>query len=68
MKRHLGAFLPALLCVALFGATVFWLVLPGTEKAIMAKKEEMIRELTRSVPSLLSSYEQQERMGLLSRT
>ncbi|MFH1035972.1 MAG: PAS domain S-box protein [Pseudomonadota bacterium] len=59
--------MPALLCVALFGVTVFWLVLPETEKAIMAKKKEMIRELSQTVLSLLASYEQQEQSGLLTR-
>lgn len=66
MRRHLSSFLPAFLCVALFGATVFWLVLPETERAILAKKREMIRELSKSVLSLLASYQQQKQAGLLT--
>ncbi len=67
MKRYAGAFLPALLSVVLFGVTVFWLVLPRTEEAILAKKKEMLSELTLSVWSLLSTYHQQEVSGLLPR-
>ena len=67
MRRHIGAFLPALLCVALFGATVFWVVLPEAEQAILAKKREMIRELSQAALSLLATYEQQEKTGLLTR-
>ncbi|MFH1061101.1 MAG: PAS domain S-box protein [Pseudomonadota bacterium] len=66
IKRHLGVFLPAMLSVALFGVTIFWVVLPQVQDAILAKKREMIRELTLTVTSLLSTYEQQARTGLLS--
>ncbi len=67
MKRHLGVFLPAMLSVALFGITTFWLVLPQTENAILAKKREMVREMTLTVWYLLSTYEQQEKAGILTR-
>ena len=68
LKRHMAIFLPALLSVALFGATIFWLILPKTTQMFMAKKKEMIRELTVSAWSLLGSYERQVRENLLSRT
>ncbi len=67
MKRYLGAFLPGILSVALFGIAVFWLILPQQEQAILSKKREMIRELTTAAISLVASYEQHENMGLLSR-
>lgn len=67
MKRHLGVFLPAMLSVALFGITMFWLVLPQTENAILAKKREMVREMTLTVWYLLSTYEQQEKAGILTK-
>jgi len=67
MKRHLGVFLPAMLSVALFGITMFWLVLPQAETAILAKKREMVREMTLTVWHLLSTYEHQEKAGQMSR-
>ena len=67
MKRHLGVFLPATLSVALFGITMFWLVLPQAEQAILSKKREMVQEMTLTVWYLLSTYEQQEKAGLLTR-
>ena len=67
MKRYLGIFLPSTISVVLFGATVFWLVLPQTESAIMAQKKTMISELTLSVCSMLATYSQQEEIGALTR-
>ncbi|MGD9125140.1 MAG: PAS domain S-box protein [Desulfarculaceae bacterium] len=65
VKRQLGAILPAFLSVVLFGATVFWFILPRTESAILAKKREMICELTKTAWGILDSYDQQVRAGIL---
>ena len=67
MKRYLGAVLPALLSVILFGVTVFGFLLPEVESQIVAKKREMIRELTNTVWNILATYDAQVRGGLLDK-
>jgi two-component system cell cycle sensor histidine kinase/response regulator CckA len=68
VKRYLKYFLPAFLCVVLFGATIFMYILPRAETALMAEKREMVKELASTVCSLLETYEKQVQDGLLSRT
>lgn len=66
MKRYLGAILPALLSVILFGVTVFGFILPTTENHIMAKKREMTRELANTVWTILATYDRQVKAGTLT--
>ncbi len=66
MKRFLGAILPALLCVILFGVTVFGFILPTTEQHIMDKKREMTRELANTVWNILATYDRQVKAGTLT--
>ena len=53
--------------VVLFGMTVFLFVLPAVEEAIMAKKQEMLRELTSVAMKVIGIYYDLERTGSLSR-
>jgi PAS domain S-box-containing protein len=62
----MGIFIPALLCIAIFGAIGFWYVLPGFEKAIMLKKREMLKQLSRTASSILTIYHQKEKQGILT--
>lgn len=66
MKRYLGAILPALLSVILFGVTVFGFILPTTENHIMAKKREMTRELANTAWNILATYDRQVKAGALT--
>ena len=66
MKRYLGAILPALLSVILYGVTVFGFILPTTEHHIMAKKREMTRELANTVWNILATYDRQVKAGSLT--
>ncbi len=50
--------LPTLLAILLFIATIFLLILPRLEQAIMDSKREMIAQLTNSTISILDSYNQ----------
>ena len=68
IKKQLKIFLPALLSVALFGAVVFWFILPQTRTIIMKNKLETIRELTHAAYSVLASYERQVQADVLNRT
>ncbi|MFH1138845.1 MAG: PAS domain S-box protein [Pseudomonadota bacterium] len=66
MKKYYSAILPGLLSVALFGITVFVLILPYTEKNMMEKKKEGLRDLTSMAWNLLSEYRVQEERGEFS--
>jgi two-component system cell cycle sensor histidine kinase/response regulator CckA len=66
LKRYLKYFLPALLCLALFGGTVFYYILPQTESTLMKEKRQMVKELTNTVCSMLWSYDKQVKEGILS--
>ena len=68
LHRQIGNFLPGLLSVCLFGAVVFWFILPETRQVIMDKKMETIQELTRTAWSVLNSYDHQISAGLMDRT
>lgn len=59
--------LPVVLATVLFVTTLFAILLPAVERALVDRKREMIRELTRSVCSLLADYERQERAGAMDR-
>lgn len=58
--------LPALLAIALFVSAFFVVLLPTLEENIMARKREMIRELTNSAWSILAAHDADARVGRLS--
>jgi len=60
-------FLPTLFAIALFLSVIWGVILPSFEQSLLDRKQEMIHELTSSAWSILASYEQDERNGLLSR-
>ncbi|RJP82467.1 MAG: PAS domain S-box protein [Desulfobacteraceae bacterium] len=51
--------------VALFGATVFFLILPRMEDSIMAEKREMTRELVQTIVELLKTYQEDVDNGII---
>ena len=54
---------PAVLTVALFVTTLFFLVLPRMESSMMALKRETIRELTESAWSAVKAFERKAESG-----
>ena len=58
--------LPAFLGLLLFGLIIFGYILPWAEDTILAKKKEMIRELTNTVWTILKSYQDQAEAGFMS--
>ena len=58
--------LPVGLTMLLFVVTMFFVMLPAFEDAMIEAKKEMIRELTRVVWELLQQYEQRVQSGELS--
>ncbi len=67
MLRFWRIILPALSGAVLFGVTVFCFILPSMEKAILAKKREMIRELTQSAWNIMANYHRMVQQGALSK-
>ncbi len=65
MSKFFQFALPAFLSVALFGATVFFFILPRMEHAVMDTKREAIRELVRTVEDLLKTYQADVAEGAL---
>lgn len=63
----LRIFLPTLIAILLFLAAIWGFILPSFEQTLLDRKRELIQELTNSAWSILSSYEQDERDGLISR-
>ena len=62
--RHavpLQIILPVALTVVLFILTIFMLILPIFQNSMMARKREMIRELTNSALSTLKQLEEKQR-------
>jgi PAS domain S-box-containing protein/putative nucleotidyltransferase with HDIG domain len=59
--------LPALLTVFLFATAVFLIVMPALEESFIARKKEMIKELTESTWSILAASEALEQSGELTR-
>lgn len=68
MKPRLGPLLPILLSILLFGVAVFAFILPRTEEALIAKKRDLLKEVTTIVWNVLSSYEKQTQLGQVSRS
>lgn len=58
--------LPALFTLALFVITIFFVLLPQLEESFLARKKEMIRELTETTWSLLGTYYEREQNGELT--
>lgn len=58
--------LPAILTVILFVTAIFIIILPTLESSLMARKKEMIRELTESAWSVLHAHEELHQKGELS--
>ncbi len=63
----LRIFLPTIIAIALFLASIWGIILPSIEQTLLDRKREMIQELTNSAWSILSSYEREERNGLITR-
>ncbi|MFA5815257.1 MAG: DUF294 nucleotidyltransferase-like domain-containing protein [Bacteroidales bacterium] len=59
--------LPGILAFFLFTALILGYLIPGFEKAMMERKQETIRELTRSAWSILEHYHRMEARGLITR-
>lgn len=56
--------LPALLTILLFVTAIFFIILPALEDNFIARKREMIRELTETAWHILASSEKMEEEGL----
>ncbi len=59
--------LPALLTILLFVTATFVIILPSLKENLLAKKREMLRELTEIVWDTVASYEKMEQSGEMSR-
>lgn len=59
--------LPSLIAVGLFVLALFLVVIPIVENAMLDRKKEMIRELTVSALSILTSFHNDELAGRLTR-
>ncbi len=59
--------LPSFLAVLLFILTLFFIVIPVFENAMMDRKREMIQELTNSASSILEKYYKDEVEGMISK-
>jgi signal transduction histidine kinase len=59
--------LPAFLTILLFVTTIFILLLPQLEQSLLNRKQEMIKELTTTISSLIESYYEREMSGELSK-
>ncbi|MBN2452232.1 MAG: cache domain-containing protein [Lentisphaeria bacterium] len=57
---------PTLLTVLLFVGALFLFFIPAFERAMMAQKREMIRELTLSAWNILANLEAEARAGLMT--
>ncbi len=65
-KFYLKIILPTILSIVLFILTIFFVIIPQFQENIMAGKREMIKELTNTACSILSKYENDEKVGLMS--
>jgi PAS domain S-box-containing protein len=63
----LGIVLPAILTSLLFTGTIFFLFLPELEGEHMARKKEMLSEVTETAWSILHSFEAMEKQHLITR-
>lgn len=63
----LRIFLPTFLAIALFLTAIWVFVIPSFENTLLDRKRELIRELTNSAISILTSYHNEELAGTMSR-
>ncbi len=63
----LRIFLPTLIAIGLFLSAIWGIILPSFEQILLDRKREMIRELTNSAWSILSSYARDEQNNRLTR-
>lgn len=63
----LRIFLPTFFAIALFLAAIWVFVIPSFENTLLDRKRELIRELTNSAISILTSYHKEELSGSMSR-
>ncbi len=71
-RLRLGRFaarigLPTAIALVLFILSIFAVIIPGFERALLERKKEMIRELTNSAASILAEYAADETAGRLTR-
>ncbi len=59
--------LPALLTVLLFVTAIFLIILPSLKQNLLARKRDMLKEVSKITWDVVGSYEKMERAGLLSR-
>lgn len=59
--------LPALLTILLFVTATFLIILPSLKENLLAKKREMLREVTEIVWNVVALYEKKERAGEMTR-
>jgi PAS domain S-box-containing protein/putative nucleotidyltransferase with HDIG domain len=59
--------LPALLTILLFVTAIFLVILPSLKDNLLAKKRELLQEVTKITWDMVAAYEKMERAGLLSR-
>jgi PAS domain S-box-containing protein len=68
LRFFIRVILPGILAFCLFTALILGYLIPGFEKAMMERKQETIRELTRSAVSILEHYHRLELAGSIGRT
>ena len=67
VKFFTSIVLPSILAVVLFIVSLFYVVIPYFENAMMDRKREMITELTHAASSILEKYHKDESDSLLTR-
>jgi len=68
INLSLTIILPAILSVVLFFMTIFFLLLPHMESALMAQKREMIREMTELAWDTLDQFHRKAESGEMTET
>ncbi len=66
-KTFIRIALPAFLTILLFITTIFIVLLPQLEQSLLKRKQDMIKELTITVTSLIESYYEREMSGELTK-
>ena len=59
--------LPALLTILLFVTAIFLIILPSLKENLLAKKRELLQEVTKITWDMVATYEKMEQSGVLSR-
>jgi len=66
-KFYLRIILPAIMAILLFILTIFFIIIPRYQQNIMNGKREMIKELTNSAWSIISKYERDAQLGIITK-